>query len=392
MVEYNPYAYETQEDPYPIYKRLRDEAPVYRNDEIGFWALSRHADVLAALRDAELFSNRNGVSLDPSSWHPDANATMSFLAMDPPRHTRMRALISRGFTPRRVSNLEARIREITTEHIDGFIARGECDFIKDFAGKVPMDVISEMIGVPVEDRDMLRTWADLVVHREDGMMDVPPAGMQAAAQILNYFQELIDEREQQPRDDLTGALLAAEIDGDRLMPREILGFLFLMVIAGNETTTKLLGNALYWISRNPGERQKVTDDPSLIPRWVEETLRFDGSSQALARTVTRDIELHGEKLQEGDRLVVLLGSTNRDERVWEDPDRYDIMRNTTPMLSFGYGTHFCVGAALARLEGRIGLEELMKRFPDFELDSEKLIRVHSVNVRGFASMPIEFSG
>ncbi len=391
MVEYNPYAYETHEDPYPIYKRLRDEAPAYRNRELGFWALSRHADVQAALRDTELYSSRDGVSLDPAASHPGADATMSFLAMDPPRHTRMRALVYRGFTPRRVTDLEARIREITTAHIDGFIERGECDFIQDFAGKLPMDVISEMLGVPEADRDELRSWADAVVHREDGMVDVPPAGMQAAANILAYFHELVAEREKQPRDDLTGALLEAEIEGDRLSPREILGFLFLMIVAGNETTTKLLGNAVYWISKNPGEREKLRSDPGLIPRWVEETLRYDGSTQALARTLARDVELHGEKLREGDRLVVLLGSANRDERAWEDPDRYDILRNTNAMLSFGYGAHFCMGAALARLEGRIVLEEVQRRLGDFEIFPEKLVRIHSINVRGFASMPIEFS-
>ena len=164
-----------------------------------------------------------------------------------------------------------------------------------------------------------------------------------------------------------------------------------MIIAGNETTTKLLGNALYWISQYPAEREKVCSDPSLIPRWVEETLRFDGSTQALARTVTQDVELHGEKLREGDRLVLLLGSANRDERVWKDPDTFDLMRNTNAMLSFGYGTHFCIGAALARLEGRVALEEFQRRFPSFEIDAGKLVRVHSINVRGFASMPIRLS-
>ncbi len=391
MVEYNPYAYETQEDPYPIYKRLRDEAPAYCNRELGFWALSRHADVQAALRDTELYSSRDGVSLDPSATHRDADATMSFLAMDPPRHTRMRALVYRAFTPRRVANLEPRIREIATGHIDGFIGRGECDFIQDFAGKLPMDVISEMLGVPEADRDPLRSWADTVLHREDGMLDVPPAGMEAAAKILSYFQELVADREKHPHDDLTGALLAAEVEGDRLTPREVLAFLFLMIIAGNETTTKLLGNALYWISKNPEQREKVRSDPSLIPRWVEETLRYDGSTQGLARTLTQDLELHGEKLQEGDRLVLILGAANRDERVWEHPDRFDLMRNTNAMLSFGYGTHFCMGAALARLEGRVVLEEVQRRFPNFEIAWEKLVRIHSINVRGFASMPIEFS-
>jgi cytochrome P450 len=391
MREYDPYAYELHEDPYPVYAELRAEAPLYRNERLGFWALSRHADVLAGFRDVAHFSNRNGVSLDPASSHPRAHAMMSFLAMDPPRHTRMRALVSRGFTPRRIAELEPRIRELANRHIDQFIAAGRCDFIRDFAGKFPMDVISEMLGVPEADRDQLRAWADTVVHREEGMTDVPPAGMEAAMHLLGYFGQLVAEHRAHPCDDLTAALLAAEIDGDRLDDVEILGFLFLMIIAGNETTTKLLGNAVYWLWRNPDQRRLVEADPDLIPRWVEETLRYDGSTQALARTVTGDVELHGQRMRDGDRVVLLVGSANRDERVFAEPDRYDLLRDTSAMLSFGQGTHFCLGAALARLEARVALEEVQRRFPDFEVEPAGSARVHSVNVRGFAALPIRFS-
>ncbi len=391
MVHYNPYAYESHEDPYPIYKALREQAPVYRNEEIGFWALSRYADVMAAFRDHKRFSNRLGVSLEPLASHPHAQETMSFLAIDPPRHTRMRALVSRGFTPRRIAQLEPRIRELAVWHIDRFIGDGRCDFIGDFAGKLPMDVISEMLGVPQADRDEVRTWADTVVHREDGMFDVPPAGIEAAARIVGYFTELIADHRRHPVDDLTGALLTAELDGDRLTDREILAFLFLMIIAGNETTTKLLGNAIYWLWRNPEQRRLVRADPSLIPRWVEETLRYDGSTQALARTLVEDVELHGRTLREGDRAVLLIGSANRDESVFSDPDRFDVMRDTSAMMSFGFGVHFCLGAALARLEGRVALEEIHARLPDYEIDAGAIVRVHSINVRGFAALPIVFS-
>lgn len=391
MVEYDPYAYEMHEDPYPTYAALRAEAPLYRNERLGFWALSRHADVLGAFRDPERFSNRNGVSLDRASSHPRAHAMMSFLAMDPPRHTRMRALVSRGFTPRRIAELEPRIRSLASRHIDAFVEHGRCDFIKDFAGKFPMDVISEMLGVPESDRDQLRQWADTVVHREEGMTDVPPAGMEAAMHMLAYFNGLVADHRASPRDDLTAALLAAEIDGDRLDDVEILGFLFLMIIAGNETTTKLLGNAVYWLARHPEQRRLVRADPAMIPRWVEETLRYDGSTQALARTVVGDVEMHGRRMRDGDRVVLLVGSANRDERAFPEPDRYDLMRDTSAMLSFGHGTHFCLGAALARLEGRIALEEVQRRFRDFEVEAEGIVRVHSVNVRGFASLPITFT-
>jgi hypothetical protein len=391
MREFDPYAYEIHEDPYPVYAALRAEAPVYRNERLGFWALSRHADVLAAFRDPERFSNRNGVSLDPAAWTPAAQATMSFLAMDPPRHTRMRALVSRGFTPRRIAELEPRTRELARQHIDRVVEAGRCDFIADFAGRLPMDVISEMLGVPEADRDRLRTWADAVVHRDEGITDIPPAAIEASASIFGYFNALVAERRVQPRDDLTGALLAAEIDGDRLSDYEVLGFLFLMIIAGNETTTKLLGNALYWLWRNPDQRRLVQDDPTLIPRWVEETLRYDGSTQALARTVATDVELHGHTLRANDRVVLLIGSANRDERVFPQPDRFDIRRDTSALLSFGHGTHFCLGAALARLEGRIALEEVQARLPDFEIDPGGITRIHSVNVRGFATLPITFT-
>ncbi len=392
MREYDPYAYEVHADPYPIYAELRARAPVYRNQRLGFWALSRHADVLAAFRDPERFSNRNGVSLDPAASTPEAQATMSFLAMDPPRHTRMRALVSRGFTPRRIAELEPRIRELARQHIDRFIDAGCCDFIGDFAGKLPMDVISEMLGVPEADRGRLRDWADTVVHREEGITDVPPAALDAALSILAYFGDLVADRRRHPCNDLTGAILAAEIDGDRLSDYEVLGFLFLMIIAGNETTTKLLGNALYWLWRNPDQRSLVRADPRLIPCWVEETLRYDGSTQALARTLTTDVDLHGQTLHANDRVVLLIGSANRDDRVFPDADRFDIRRDTSAMLSFGHGTHFCLGAALARLEGRVALEEVQARLPDYEIDSRGIVRIHSVNVRGFAALPIEFSG
>ena len=393
---FDPYAYEVHEDPYPIYARLRAEAPAYRNEELGFWALSRHADVLAGFRDAQVFSSRHGVSLDLDAFHENAHATMSFLALDPPRHDRLRALVSRGFTPRRVAELEPRVRAMAARFLDRCVESRDCDFIRDFAGKLPMDVISEMLGVPEADRATLRTWADLVVHREEGVQSLPAKAAESALRMLHYFTEMIADRKthrasppgHRDDDDLTGALLAAEIDGDRLSDREIIGFLFLMVVAGNETTTKLLGNALYWLWRNPSERDRLRADPTLVPRWVEETLRYDNSTQALARLVAQDVELHGQKLREGDRVVLLVGSGNRDERVFPDPDRYDLLRDTSASLAFGQGVHFCLGASLARLEGRVALEEVWKRIPHYEIETAGLARVHSVNVRGFSALPI----
>ena len=390
MVSYDPYDWEMHEDPYPRYRELRDHAPAYYNEKVDFWALSRHADVLEGFRDPVTYSNRQGVSLERNQTG-DATAVMSFLAMDPPEHGRLRALVARGFTPRRVLALEPRIREISTQYIDAFIERGSCDFIDEFAGKLPMDVVSEMLGVPSEDRDELRAWADLVLHREPGVAEVPPAGMEAAARLLGYFaSHVAGRRSCSGSDDLTDALIALESDGDKLEDRDIIGFLFLMVIAGNETTTKLLANALYWLAKDPEQRARVDADPSLIEGWIEETLRYDPSSQLIARTTTRDVRLHGHDIPKGARVALLIGSANRDERVFDRPDVYDVERKATDSLAFGQGTHFCLGASLARLEGRVALEEVQRRLPDFEIQHAGLERVHSGNVRGFAKFPIHF--
>jgi hypothetical protein len=388
-VAYNPYAYEIHEDPYPTYAALRAHAPAYRNEELDFWALSRHADVLAAFKDTERFSNDHGVSLDPESWGPQASAGTSFLAFDPPRHTRLRALVSKGFTPRRVAALEQRIREMSAAYLDPLVGAGRFDFIDELAGKVPMDVISEMLGVPRSDRAELRRRADLLVHREEGRIGVPPEGVEAFAWIRSYFRALLAERRARPGDDLLSALLE-ETGGERLDEGEILSFATLMIVAGNETTTKMLANAIYWLWRYPEQRALVRGAPAdQIPNWVEETLRFDNSTQMLARRIARDVELHGQKLREGSRALLLVGSGNRDERVFERAGEYDIQRDTTQSLSFGRGVHFCLGAALARLEGRVVLEEWWRRFPDYEIEPAGAVRVHSINVRGFAALPVK---
>jgi hypothetical protein len=388
---YDPYDYAIHEDPYPTYRRLRDEAPVYRNEERDFWALSRHADVTAGFRDNARLSNSYGVSLDPASWTPNAHRTMSFLGLDPPRHTRMRGLVSRGFTPRRVAEMEARVRELSLLHLEPAIESGTFDFIADYAGKLPMDVISEMIGVPQADRAEVRRLADLVVHRDEGMHDVPVAGMESALALAVYYGEMVSDRRKQRRDDLTSALLDAEVDGDRLTDEEIVAFLFLMVVAGNETTTKLLGHALYWSWRHPGERAKLLAEPTQarVEVWVEETLRYDTSSQMLARISTEDIELHGQVIPSGSRVLLLVGSANRDPDVFADPDTYDVDRVVGPDLaSFGFGRHFCMGASLARMEARVALEQILERVEGWEVDEAGARRVHSVNVRGFAALPM----
>ncbi|MGW4368360.1 cytochrome P450 [Nocardia takedensis] len=386
---FDPYDYLFHEDPYPTYQRLRTEAPLYHNPHLDFYALSRHADVTAAFRDSTRLSSANGVSLDPAAWGPHAHKTMSFLAMDDPRHMRMRKLVFKGFTPRRVAEMEDRIRELTFEYLEPALERGEFDWIEDFAGKLPMDVISELMGVPVPDRAEIRRLADLVVHREDGVLDVPDAAVHASLSLIGYYAEMVTARRANPTEDLTSALLDAEIDGDTLTDEEIIGFMFLMVVAGNETTTKLLGNALYWAAKNPDEYAKVTGDLDLVPNWVEETLRYDTSSQMVARSSTVDIPYHGGVIPANSKVLLLIGSANRDPEAFVDGDTYRIDRtDTSALASFGAGVHFCLGAHLARLESVVALREFATRVKSYTVREAGIERVHSSNVRGFAALPL----
>ena len=386
---YDPYAYEIHEDPYPTLPPPARRAAALPQRRARLLGPSRHADVMAAFRDTDHFSNAEGVSIDPAASGPHAHKTMSFLAMDPPQHGRMRGLVARAFTPRRVAQMEDGIRALTIEHLEPALEGGSFDFVADLAGKVPMDVISEMLGVPEADRTDLRLKSDLLVHREEGVTDVPPAGVAAALELVVYYAELIADRRANPGDDLVSALCAAEVDGDRLTDDEITAFLFLMVVAGNETTTKLLAHAWYWGWRNPDELAKPIADRSRVPDWVEETLRYDTSSQMLARVTHTDVELHGRTIPAGDRVLLLAGSANRDDRAFADPDRFDLDRDreAVGIASFGVGRHFCMGASLARLEARVVLEELLDRVASYEIDETGTSRVHSVNVRGFATLP-----
>jgi cytochrome P450 len=388
----DPYDYDFHEDPYPYYKRLRDEAPLYRNEELGFWALSRHTDVHQGFRNSTTLSNKYGVSLDPASRGPHASKTMSFLAMDDPAHLRLRTLVSKGFTPRRIRELEPRVTEIATRHLDTMLEKATSatvDYVDEFAGKLPMDVISELMGVPDPDRAHVRAWADGVMHREDGVTDVPPEAIEASLNLIVYYQEMVAERRKKPTDDLTTALLEAEIDGDRLTDDEVLGFMFLMVIAGNETTTKLLANAAFWGHKNPDQLTSVYSDPARVPLWVEETLRYDTSSQILARTVAGELTLYDTTIPDGDVLLLLPGSGHRDERAFDNPDDFVIGRDIgSKLLSFGSGAHFCLGAHLARMEARVALTELFSRIKGFHVDEANSVRVHSSNVRGFAHLPM----
>ncbi len=390
-MRFDPYDYAVQQDPYPTYTWLREHEPVHHNDVDGFWVLSKYADIHAAFRDETTYSNAMGVSIDKASWGKHAHKTMSILGLDAPQQTRLRSLVSKGFTPRRVKELEPQIVRLTRKFLDPALESGEFDWIADFAGKFPMDVISELMGVPEPDRDEIRRLADLLVHREDGMRDVTAEGMAAAIELVTYYEKLIDQKRHSPADDLTSALLEAEVDGDRLEQAEILAFLFLMVVAGNETTTKLLGNALFHAYNHPDQLARILADAQLVRPWVEETLRFDSSTQMLARHVVRDVEVRGATIPADAQLLLLIGSANRDEEVFPHADQYDLDRDTSALISFGAGRHYCLGANLARLEATIALGYLRERVTKIEVDVEAAQRVHSINVRGFRSLPVRMS-
>jgi cytochrome P450 len=386
VIEYNPFSYEIHEDPYPTYTNLREHAPAYYNEEHDFWALSRFEDIWNAFTDWKTFSSAQGVSLeDTASFSPDM-----IITMDPPRQMKIRGLVARALTPRRVAGMETRVRAIATRYIDRFIDAGKADAITDLGQLLPMEVIASFIGVPDEDQQQIRVWTEAMLHREPGSSEVPPAGVAGFLSLDGYFRKDLDRRRAQKGDDLMSDLLIAEIDGERLSDDEIVGFLFLLALAGGETTTKLIGNMIFHLCGHPDQKASVVADPSLLPGAVEEALRFDTSTQQMTRTLTRDVEMHGRKLEAGKKVALLIGSGNRDEREYRDPDLFDIRRKIPRILSFGHGPHLCIGASLARLETRVTFEELHRRLPEYEVDFERCVRVHNTNVRGFASVPIVF--
>ena len=386
MAHYDPFAYDTHENPYPIYRQLRDEAPAYYNEQLDFWALSRYEDVRNALIDHETYCSRYGFLLEDIG----EIALPMVLAMDPPDHTRVRGSISRALTPRRVAALEAPMRRRARALLDAIASAGRADIIADFAARLPLSVISDLLCVPEPDREALRGWADDMVYREDGVKGLPARGVAAAAQIIGYFDTMLQRRAAAPEDDLLSLLLAAKDRGELTYP-ELLGFCFILIIAGNETTTKLIGNMTYQLSLHPQQRQRLIDDPSLIPNAVEEVLRYESSTHMMARTLTRDVQLHGRTMQKGKKVAVILASANRDERYWADPDCFDVGRDTAGTLALGIGIHHCLGASLARLEAKVALQEMLACIPDFAVETAGLERVHSGNVRGFSKVPITFT-
>lgn len=389
---YDPFDYEIDANPHPVWKRMRDEAPLYRNERHDFFALSRFEDVLAAHLDPETFISGQGTVLEMMGKIPQPPP---MIFTDPPEHTRLRKLVSRAFSPRRIAALEPRIRGLCKEYLDPQVGSGGFDYVEDFGAILPVMVISSLLGIPEEDQHQVRLWTDAMLHREEGETGVPDSVRQVQAELFGYFARYAEERRKRPRDDMMTDLIQAEIPLEhggtrKLSEVEILVFVGLLSAAGNETVARLLGWVAILLARNPGERQKLLADASLVPGAVDELLRYEAPSPVQARQVARDTTLHGEVVPQGSTLLLLTASAGRDEREYPDADRFDVTRRFERHVSLGYGVHFCLGASLARMEGRMAIEETLARFPTWEIDEGGLEMIHTSTVRGYEKVPIRF--
>lgn len=380
---YDPFSPAVWHDPYPTYAWLRAEEPVHHVEARDLWVLSRFDDVQSAVADPATFSSEAGISLDRFS--SSRGVPPNLLTLDPPRHDELRKLVSRVFTPRTVSDLEPRVREVARDLLDDLATGGRFDLM-DLAAGLPTIVIAELLGIPAADKEMFRTWVESVVTLDPS--EIGRAGGTGAGifELFAYLQAVIDERAAAPAEDLVSRLLAAEVDGERLAADEVLGFTLVLLAAGFETTKNLLGNAVALLDEHRAVRDRLVADPAGIPQALEEVLRFESPVVGLARTTTREVELHGVRIPAGAKVQMNYASANRDERAFAQADRFDVDRVDQRHLAFGHGIHFCLGAALARLEGRVGLEELLARFPHHRVvDSERL---PSAYIRGFSTLTV----
>jgi cytochrome P450 len=387
-LEYDPTSWETQEDPYPVYRWLRDEAPVHHNEKLGFWALSRFQDVWDATLDWESFTSIHGQTLEKITL-----PLPMMISMDPPQHTRVRALVAKAFTPRRVAEMEPIVRRLTRERLGGLEPGSQIDLFEQLASCMPMDVISTLLGVPPEHRDRIRHLTNQMMHREPGELEMNARHAQIGAELFAFFRELIALRRRRREDDLLSALIDARLQGEDGRPTaltddELLGFCLLLGSAGHETTARLICNSAVTLWRHPDQRRQLAEDPRRLPAAVEELLRFDPPSQVQGRWSTRAVGIHGRTIPADVRVLLLTGAAQRDPREYDDPDRFDIHRKIERHLSFGFGQHLCLGKSLARQECRVAFEELLGRFPDYEIDETGLAWAHNNNVRGYAKVPM----
>ena len=393
VVHFDPFSDEFFNDPFETYRRLRDHAPVYHSAQYDFWALSRYEDVAPAMRDHETYSSAKGVTLDhfidPNAMLPEGVIIM----MDPPQHTRMRALVNKVFTPRAIAKLEPMIRTVvhtTARRID----TTSFDLVEDFSAVFPVEIITTMLGVPPDGRQQIRHWLDTMLEREPGNVSVTAAGREAAVTMWRYYYDLVVDKRANPRDDMITRLTEVEVERDdgtvtQLDNVEIAAFASLLGGAGAETVTKLIASAGVLFARHQDQWQMLREDRTTIPAAFEELLRYEGPSQYDIRWSNVEVELHGRVIPRHKPVMLINGSATRDERAFVDPDRFDITRaHSGHNLGFGYGIHSCLGAALARMEGRVALDVLLDLIPEFDVDTTGLRRVKMPNVFGWASVPV----
>lgn len=388
-VYYDPYDAGIDADPYPVWKRMRDQTPLYFNERHEFFALSRYEDVEAGLLDWKTYRSGRGTVLEILKQNIDIPPG-SILFEDPPLHDQHRSLLVRVFTPKKMSALEPLVRDYCARALDPLVGADGFDFVKDLGGPMPMRVIGYLLGIPESDQEAIRERLDAGMRLDEGSAD--RTGDENFAYV-EMFAEYIDWRAKHPSDDLMTELLNAELqeeDGStrRLTREEVLTYVSLLAGAGNETTTRLIGWTGKVLGEHPDQRRQITEDRLLLTNAIEELLRYEAPSPVQARYVARDVTHHGQTVPEGSVMLLLNGSANRDERKFADADRFDIHRSIGRHLSLGYGLHHCLGAALARLEGRVALDEVLNRFPDWEVDTDRAVQAKTSTVRGWESLPV----
>jgi len=399
MVEYDPLSPEVLADPFPHYRRLRDEAPAYYSEKYDTWFLSRFADVWAAERDARFFTIEEGqmptqvLGLDPLS---EAMEGMEFgdspASLDPPAHTRLRALVAPRFRPSAARALRARTRELVRGFIDEFAERGEADAVLDLAMRTSVRIACTIIGLPLSQAEWFVERVNGMFVRDETGWQRTEEGSQGVLELYAYLAEFIAERRRKggEHDDVTHVLLNGEVDGKKLSDLDCQSTLSLMLVGGTETLPKAFSGAVWRLADNPDQRAACAADPSLVPGAFQEALRMEMPTQMLGRRVLESWEIHGEKLEPGQGVLYLWASANRDDREFPDPDRFDIRRNAPRILSFGAGPHMCLGAHVARMEGEVMLEELLARIPEYEVDLDAAVQLRSELFRGYVSLPIRF--
>jgi cytochrome P450 len=391
-LNYDPYDRDIDADPYPVYKRLRDEAPLYHNERYGFWGLSRFADVESALKDWRRLSSAKGDILEVVKADPVMPPGV-FINEDPPLHTVHRALVARAFAPKRINDLESKIRSFCVACLEPFVGADRFDFVVDLGAELPMRAIGMLLGIPDAEQPKVRDFAQRNVRNRPG----EPLPVKKDRYFdSSIYAEYVEWREQHPSDDLITELLSVDfedVSGEtrRLTRDELLTFLVVIAGAGVDTTGRLFGWMGKVLADHPDQRRELVDDRSLIGNAIEELLRLEPPGPHVARYVPEAIEFHGTTVPAGSALLLMLAAANRDERRFEDPDRFDIHRDVGQHVTFGYGAHYCLGAALARMEGRVALEEVLSRFPAWEIDFENARRAPNTTVRGWDSMPAVIS-